>query len=29
VGVCAGSSWLRIEIGGGQLCMRQWTFGFH
>jgi hypothetical protein len=23
VGVCAGSSWLRIEIGGGQLCMRQ------
>jgi len=21
-GVCTGSSWLRIGIGGGQLCMR-------
>jgi hypothetical protein len=29
VGVWTGLGWLRIEIGGGHLWMRQWTLGLH
>jgi hypothetical protein len=29
VGALTGTSWLRIEKGGGRLWMRWWTFGFH
>jgi hypothetical protein len=29
VGLWTGLGWLRVETGGGQLWMRQWTFGFH
>jgi hypothetical protein len=28
-GAQAGLIWLRIWTGGGLLCIRWWTFGFH
>jgi hypothetical protein len=28
-GVQTGLIWLRIGTGGGLLCIRLWTFGFH
>jgi hypothetical protein len=29
VGAQTGLIWLRIGTGGGLLCIRWWTFGFH
>ena len=28
MGMWTGFGWLRIEIGGGRLSVRYWTFGF-